>query len=375
MKNTISDNRQIFNVKAIATAGLTPEQIPNNQFGLINVATGLTVVPGSYSAFPDRARIVSKLNGKLYYSFDDIEKDKIHNIIITEPVTAVPEKWEAVIKHCDCIEGFVLKIGYTDVGENCFDDNSELIVGVQPKELNCECNDDGTLGEKENNLVTFDIINKIDGSDYVDAYAQFDVSGLPTTDPSSAGDLFVDGTDLKVSGGGIVGTVDTDIATITDPDGFMAANDDIYLTLVIEGKALSIPDYSDLEPMYKYPYGVVLTPSLEMNRGSVTISFTKTQDLVYAKGVGADLRATEFDIMSLHTNLNHQPMLADKFINPKLKYQFENGTTYGTVTFEFGSKKSGLEEVFEGPYKRFSVILGSDSTNTGVWNAVKAMFT
>ena len=43
MKSTLADNKQLFNVKAIAAAGLAPTAIPDGQFGVLDEATGLTV--------------------------------------------------------------------------------------------------------------------------------------------------------------------------------------------------------------------------------------------------------------------------------------------------------------------------------------------
>ena len=64
MKSNIADNRQLFNAKAMATAGLTVDAIPDNTLGIIDVSTGLTVIPTYFGAYPDKTRIVGKVNGQ-----------------------------------------------------------------------------------------------------------------------------------------------------------------------------------------------------------------------------------------------------------------------------------------------------------------------
>ena len=76
--------------------------------------------------------------------------------------------------------------------------------------------------------------------------------------------------------------------------------------------------------------------------------------------------------MSLYTNLNFYPRLSDGIQNPDLVYQFENNKNYKTITFEFDSKKSGLEDVPEGRYKKFGVLFGTE--NNTIFNQLSAMF-
>src|SRR5690606_31397173 len=100
MNSTLADVKQLFNVKAIATAGLTPEAIPANTFGVIDDSTGLTVVPANFAALPAKFRFVSKLNGKVYYSFDVIEKDKIKYKNAKAYTAPAVNIWETTIESC-----------------------------------------------------------------------------------------------------------------------------------------------------------------------------------------------------------------------------------------------------------------------------------
>ena len=163
MKNTIADNKQILNVKALATAGLTPDNIPNNQVGLVNVSTGKTVVPNNFGAVPDKFQFVAKVNNKVYYSIDEIEKAKI--VFKTNQDYAAPqaEIWKTIIQCCKCIDTVQLTIGVSNaavVGSNltpAFD----FVYEVAPEELKCYCACDGNSKELENNVFTKIIVNKI----------------------------------------------------------------------------------------------------------------------------------------------------------------------------------------------------------------------
>jgi hypothetical protein len=143
------------------------------------------------------------------------------------------------------------------------------------------------------------------------------------------------------------------------------------LKLVIKGKLSPVVSYKDLDVNYVYPRGVKLNPAVTIN-GEATIPFTQTQALHFEIGAGYDLRAEEFESMSLYTNLNFYPRLSDGIQNPDLIYQFENFKRYKTVTFEFNSKKSGLEDVPEGDNKKFGVLFGTESA--GIFVELIKMF-
>jgi len=131
--------------------------------------------------------------------------------------------------------------------------------------------------------------------------------------------------------------------------------------LYIFGRVRPTGSYNDLEVNYTYPRGTKLKPHITLN-GSVPVPFAKVMDLEYEIGSGYDLRAEEFEAMSLWTGLNHYPQLGDGIASPGLVYQFENGKQYHTVGFEACAEKSGLEGVFEGDNRKWHILLGTEDS-------------
>jgi hypothetical protein len=74
MKNTLSDNRQLFNVKAIAS-GKTPDELLNGELGVFPAAGGTSLASTTtFAQMPDEVMLISKVGDKFYYSFDTINK-------------------------------------------------------------------------------------------------------------------------------------------------------------------------------------------------------------------------------------------------------------------------------------------------------------
>ena len=388
MKSTISDNGQIFNVKAIAANGLAPSAIPEGQFGIVDTDTGLTFGAPFTGGLPDNFMFVSKLNGRVYYSFDTIARSSIKNV---NSLAYTPEQvniWTGIVESCDCQRGVQLGI-YIDEDSLIRRDgltwaHKDFIVEVAPQELACLCDCTGK-SVYDNNIMTkllFEKINALE-SPYYEAFVRPDLTGVVTYANNTArdaalpspstGDVAISNTtyqiyngtfwedisDVTIDGGAFAGisTVDHILNIVrdvnTDND---ETNDGPKFVLAIYGKPQPAPNYRDLEVNYVYPRGVRITPTLLIN-GDKSITFTEVQDLRYEQGAGYDMRHEEFCLMSLHTKLNFYPQLSDGIASPDLVYQFENGQNYSGVTFEFDSDK--VERSGTGDTKRFTVTLAT----------------
>ncbi len=353
MKSTLADIKQLFNIKAIAY-NTNINALTEGQFGVFPEGSDISVPTGTtYATLPTQFRLVSKLNGKLYYSFDTIEKNKIFNQVTKDYVAEQVNIWEVLIENCNCINGVILKLNITEQSliqrDGLTWTHNDFVVAVSPKELTCFCSCDGTKKVYENNILTkvlYDKIIAINSPFYTAEVTEED--GTPVPD--------------------VAAFVLANKAVNTDDDD---NNDGPKLKLVIKGKLSPAVTYKDLDVNYVYPRGVKLNPALTIN-GESTIAFTETQSLGFEIGAGYDLRAEEFESMSLYTNLNFYPRLSDGIQNPDLVYQFENNKNYKTITFEFDSKKSGLEDVPEGRYKKFGVLFGTE--NNTIFNQLIAMF-
>ena len=342
MKNTLSDIKQMFNVKDIAY-NTSIDALPDGSLGIFqedattSIATGLT-----YATMPTKIKLVAKHNNKLYTSFNTIDKTKIYNQLAKAATTESVDIWSAVIENCNCINGIVLKINVDEQSliqrDGLTWSHSDFVVTVAPAELTCLCSCDGSNKVYENNIMTKLLYDKI-----IAINSPFYTAEVTTEAGVAVPDLAVFIAANK--------TVNTD-TNLT--------NDGAKLKLFIKGKVSSAVIYRDLEVNYVYPRGVKITPSLIVNT-NVTVPFTKVASLVYEIGNGADMRAEEFETMSLSTNLNFYPRLSDGIQNPELLYQFENSKKYNTVSFEFTTPKSGLGSTFDGFTKSFGVVLGTTS--------------
>lgn len=354
MKSTLADIKQLFNVTNIAY-NTNMDALVEGQFGIFPEDVNVSVPAGTtFATLPAKFRIISKLNGKLYYSFDTIEKTKIFNQAVKPYQAEQINIWKGIIDHCNCIDGIQLKINIDEQSliqrDGLTWTHSDTFVEVSPQELLCYCSCDGSKPIYENNVLTQLLYNKINASNSPFYEARVELE---------------DGTPVP----NVAAFVAANKAINTDSN---TANDGLKLVLVLRGKLSSPVNYRDLEVNYVYPRGVKINPSLRINNEK-SVAFVQVQPLRYEIGAGYDLRAEEFESMSLYTNMNFYPQLSDGIANPDLTYQFENKKNYNTITFEFDSKKSGLEDVPEGRFKKFGVMLAS--TSTTIYNELVAMFT
>ena len=344
MKSTLADIKQLFNVKNIAY-DTNIDSLADGQVGIFPEDSNISVSAGTtYATLPDRIRIISKLNGKVYFSLDTIEKSKIYNQIAKAYQAEEVNIWKGLIEHCNCMNGVQLNVNIDEQSliqrDGLTWTHRDFVVVVSPQELECFCNCDGSKPVYENNVLTQLLFEKVNAlnSFFFEAAVELE-DGTPVLDPA----IFVA----------------TNQAVNTDDDD---TNDGDKLVLVIKGKPQPAGLYRDLEVNYVFPRGVKLQPSVSINN-EVAVAFTETQELTYEIGAGYDLRAEEWENMNYYTNLNFYPKLSDGVASPDLVYQFENGKQYNTITFEFGSEKSGLEDVPEGKYKKFGVLLGIEDKN------------
>lgn len=384
MKNVIADNRQMFNVKSIAYS-TNIEDLAEGEFGIFaeGSTTSIANTVDTFAELPERFNIVSKVGGKTYYSFDTIEKSKIRNIRQKDYVAQVANSWSTTITHCECVEGFKVNLGITEDSlirrDGMTWTHRDFVVGVAAEEIDCQCAD-GVLKGRDNNIITKLAVEKINAvnSPYYEAAMSYDVSGVTSYADAAArtsgngspslGDLAIlEDTDVLTAYNGSAWViVGTDAGEITDMDTFVtifntvntnaSEGDDVLVSLVVRGKIQAADDYADLEVNYVYPRGVRLQPSIELNAGSKNIEFTEDQALVYEIGAGYDLRAEEFEVMNYYTDLNFYPQLSDGIQSKKLKYQFENGVNYDTLTFEFFTDKV---ETNNGDKRSFLVMLAA----------------
>ncbi len=403
MKSTLADIKQLFNVKAIAY-NTNINALAEGQFGVFPEDSEVSVVSGTtYDTLPAKFRIVSKLGGKIYYSFDTIDKTKIKDAVAKAYVAEQVNIWEAVIESCKCIDGIQLNVGVDEQSliqrDGLTWTHRDFAVIVSPEELQCACSCDGTAPVYENNVYTQLLVEKINSSNspFYTASARVAITGATTyanmtalngVTGMEAGDMAIvtgqpAASRLYIYSGTAWVSIGSSTGVITDFDAFIAANkavntdddttnDSLNLTFVLTSKPMTAPNYSTIDVNYVYPRGVKLSPSLIVNDGQTTNPFTQTQALRYEIGAGYDLRAEEWANINYYTDLNYYTRLSDGIYSPGLVYQFDNATNYNTITFEFGSKKSGLEDVFEGNYKKYGVLLGtSDGT---IFTALTAMF-
>lgn len=401
MKSTLSDIKYLFNVKAIAY-NTNVSALTEGQWGIFAEGSDVSVASGTVQAtLPAKFRIISFINGKLNFS-PDIEKTRMYNQVAKAYQTEQVNIWEGTITTaCDCINGVTLNVNVDEQSliqrDGLTWTHRDFVVAVSPKELACACTCDSKNPVYENNVMTKLLYDKVIAlnSPFYTAGIKVAVTGLTTyanqgaldtavPSPATGALAIVTGAGLKQYNGtawAVIATT-TGVMTPTQADTFIAVNkalntdDDATndlrnLTLVIQGKPQSAGTYRDLEVNYVYPRGVKINPAISIN-GVVGIQFTETQALRYEVGAGYDLRAEEWDNMSNTGTLNHYTRLSDGIQAPGLVYQFANATNYSTVTFEFGSKKSGLEDVPEGDHKKFAVLLGTSVG--GVYTDLQALF-
>lgn len=388
MNSTTAQIKQLYNVKALATAGLAPDAIPNDTFGIVDCSTGLTVT----AALPTRYTIVSKVGGKVYHSVTPIETAKMFSKKSKGYVAPTAEVWTGTIECCSCIDQLIFSLNLDETSLRLMSGLSwtqkDMAVVVAPEELKCLCKCDGTHTVYDNNVMTRLLVNKIIAmnSPFYTANASISVTGITSgsTLPSTpdAGDLFIKtGTDegLYVHDGTDWNLIGTDTGTLTDMDTFINVfetvntdsdpdNDGPLMSINILGINQTMPIYHDIEANYIYPRGVRMHPTITSGKGCIT-QFTQTTSLVFEQGAGYDLRAEEYENMNYYTNLNSEVLKADGLPNYTMHYQFENLKTYNTISFEYMTDKVDKNE---GDKRLFGVVLGIE--NGTLFNTLKTLF-
>jgi hypothetical protein len=401
MKNTLADNKQLFNVRAIANSK-TLDNLVDGEFGVFaEGATTSLAATTVFAALPEKFRFVSKEGGKVYYSFDTITKASIANATEQAYSAAAVNVWEGVIASaaCDSISTATLRINLDE--ESLMRErglswgNMDSTVVSAPDALTAQCVATGNP-VYDNQVITQTLVGQVNSSasPFYLAKAKYDITGVPgymdqaaldTAEPNpdtgNVAKIITDGTLNVYTGvtwvvvgeqGGVLTTDGMAILIVAqktrNTDG-TAATDGAYLTFILEGKPAAARNYKDLDVNHIFPRGVRLTPAVKLNgEDGPAIAFTETQSIAYELGAGADLRAAEFESMSLYTNLNFYPQLSDGLASEDLVYQFENGVNYNTVDFEFSTDKVNRND---GDKRNFGVML---ATQTGsVFTALKAL--
>lgn len=385
MKNTLANNKQVFNVKDIAYS-TTLENLAEGQVGFFAEGsnTSIAATVDTFAELPEKFFIISKLSGITRVGFDTITKSSIKNILAKAYTAQAVNIWETIVNYCDCATGFQIKINIDEDSLMRRDGltwaHSDFVVGVTAEEIDCQCKD-GVLSGYDNNIITKMAVAKVNAvnSPYYAAEAKYDVTGMTVYEDQAAlttangsptkGDLgVVTGEGLKQYTGSAWEVVGTVAGLITDIDSFIensqdlnsddVTTNDLLLTLVIKSKVQSAGLYRDLEVNYVYPRGVKISPAISVNNGAKNFLFTETQALAFEIGAGYDMRAEEFEVMSLSGVLNNYVQLSDGIASPDLVYQFENGKNYTTVSFEFSTDKV---EANSGEKRNFSIILAAEA--------------
>lgn len=401
MKHTLAQNKQLFRVDAIADSK-TLDLLADGEFGVYAEGSDTSLPAATvWAGLPDRFRFVSKLNGEVYYSMDIIDKASISRAVSQDYTAPVVNIWEGTVAstECDCISTATIRINLDE--ESLMRErglswvNMDISVASSPSELTaaCDCTGNPTYDNHNISRELFNQVNNANSPFYL-AKLRYDVTGLTTYADDAArdaaipaptgGELVLNTADAAMQVYDIATTAWIDVASLTgyisDVDAFITgtailntdttpATDTGMLILVIEGKPATTRDYKDLDVNYIFPRGVKLTPAVKINGNSgPSIEFTETQDVVYELGAGADLRATEFDCMSLYTNLNNYPQLSDGVASEDLVYQFVNGINYNVVNFEFATDKVNKND---GDKRSFAVMLATD--DAGVYAALEAL--
>ena len=401
MKNTLAQNKQLFNVKAIADSK-TLDNLIDGEFGVYaEGAVTSQAATVAFAALPEKFRFVAKLGGQVYYSFDTISKSSIKastELAYTAPAVNI---WEGIVASsaCDSITTATLRINLDEdslMRERGLSwvnmDSSDVSA---PTALTAACDSTGNP-VYDNQVITELLVKQVNGSEspFYLAKSSYDVTGVTvyadqaTLDtavpaPTTGAVAVVTADGFKVYTGAawvVIGDIaglltDAGLAILVvaqktiNTDG-VPATDGSYLTLIIEGKPAVARNYKDLDVNYIYPRGVKLTPAITLNGDDgPSIEFTETQDIAYEIGAGADLRAEEFECLSLYTNLNNYPQLSDGVASEDLIFQFENGVNYSVVNFEFSTDKVNRND---GDKRNFNVLLATE--NAGVFAALKTMF-
>lgn len=365
MKSTLADNRQILNVKAIAS-GVALEALQEGQLGIFPAGGGNSISSSAtFNTLPEEFFFISKLGGKIYRSFDTFKKSQIIRKTKSPYKAGVVNILKATLDSCACINFATLVIDVNEAGLEARDgltwQHRDTYTVTKP-EYDCACAN-GAEGDtvKENNIFTKLLVEKIvqTNSDYYTAEMQKE-----------------DGTVVELE----------DFETFfkenfeegDDGSGGSTPAPREALSLVITGKDFGRKVYNDLEVNYIYPRGVKLraglvfdnkvdSPFTFVNAESFAL-FNEEQALVYENGAGADLRALEWDLMGYFTNVIDRTLPCGALV-PDVVFQFENGKNYNSVSFEVLTDKT---ETNNGDKRLFGVILATETSS--VYNQLVTIF-
>jgi len=349
MKHTIAVNKQLFNAKQIAYS-TELDNLADGQLGIFPTDSTQSVAAGTtYATLPAEFRIVAKLGGKTYYSFDDIKKVNMVNFAKSPHSAGQINIWKTIISACECIKSTTLKIEIADVVLN----SEEIGAGdsntvTAPKELTCNCDCTGKP-VYDNHITTRQLYKKVnaENSPYYEAEIQ-DLAGTTLTDAQ---------VDAFIAANKAVNTDDDD------------TNDSDMLVLIIKSKLPTTDGFADIDINHVSPHGVSLTPSLIVN-SDIAVLIEEIQNMAFPIGKGCDLREEEFESMSLFTNLNyHVQDGREKVASKDLIYQFENGVDYDVINFEFYTNKTNKND---GDKRSFGVSFGTETP--AIYTALVNMF-
>lgn len=357
MKHTLSYNRFLWNVRAIAEAGLTPEQVPDDTFAIIDVETDKTVSPLSFGDLPKKFRLMHRIGGQVFFGPDCIEKKNIVWAKEKEYTEGTVNKWEGVISHCDCINSVKLNIFMEDELLNRAMGLpwgvSDFYVEVAPEEFKCFCTC-GETGVYANNVMTMLLYKNI-----LKKESPFYTAHVETEDGATVFKTLKEVQDF----------VEQSKAINTDKD---QDNDGKKLKLVIEGKNHKRPRRFNPYNVHDiYPSGVKLLPSFDVNSGVIS-TFKELQTLAFEVGSGYDLVVEEHNNRSYFHNVGEYAR--NKHLVEFPDYQFEESENYDTLTLEFDTPKT--LRAGEADMKRFMLLLGSEqSLNATVHKKLVKIFT
>lgn len=349
MKQTLSLNRAVIRVDSIATGNVDNvlKQDNNNKTFFVDLSDG-----AAKETALDAMRVISRTNGKHYYSFEDILKKNIVKAVAKEYVAPVGEVWEAT-PMCICNKANTmlgLEIGiespYLESRDGMHWGHKDIFIEVNTNQCGVEL-DCKKFGVHQNHLLVRAIYkNYLEGgqSEFYTMSIKHENNNL---------------NDLAA----VDAWIKSQEAVNIDEE---AENNSKPLTIVLTAKVEQGNLYAELENNYVYPRGTKLMPVFKVG-DQVVATFTKKTDMKYEVGSGYDLRAEEFDVMSYHTNLNTYPKLSDGTASPELVYQIENNKNYHTVTVEYSTPKT-----LKGEEKYFIITFAT--TETSILNKLKTIF-
>lgn len=357
MKHTLSYNRLLWNVRAIAEAGLKPEQVPDDTFAIIDVTTDKTVAPATFDDLPKKFRLMHKVGGQVFFGPDCIEKKNIVWAKEKEYTEGKVNKWEGVITHCDCINTVKLNIFMEDELLNRAMGLpwgvSDFYVEVAPEEFKCFCAC-GETGAYANNVMTMLLYKNI-----LKKESPFYTAKVETVDGATKFNSFEEVKKFVEA--------NKEVNSNTDK-----ADDGKLLKLIIEGKQHKRPRrFNPYNVCDVYPSGVKLLPSFELN-GGIHANFTEVETLAFEVGNGYDLVVEEHNNKSYFTNVGSYARNMHLVEFPD--YQFEENKNYDTLTLEFDTPKT--LRAGEADMKRFMLLLGSEQAlNAAVHQKLVKIFT